>query len=58
MIKIELTSEELNNLMIFMERIDLKGKEVPAFNALTYKIQQSVQKSQQKQQDASVTESL
>ena len=37
--KIELTEEQLNNLKTFLQRVDLKGAEVPAYisiaNALT-----------------------
>lgn len=29
--KIELTEQLLNNLQIFLQRVDLKGNEVPAF---------------------------
>jgi hypothetical protein len=51
MIKLELTMDEINNLMVFLERVELKGKEVPAYNVLVYKTQQAVQKSQQQQTD-------
>ena len=29
--KIELTEQQLNNLQIFLQRVDLKGNEVQAF---------------------------
>lgn len=29
--KIELTEQQLNNLQVFLQRLDLKGNEVPAF---------------------------
>lgn len=30
-ISIELTQQQLNNLQVFMQRVDLKGNEVPAY---------------------------
>ncbi len=56
MIKVELTMEEINNMMVFMERVELKGKEVPAYNALVYKIQQAVQQIKQPVQSIQETE--
>lgn len=56
MIKLELTMEEINNMMVFMERVELKGKEVPAYNALVYKIQQAVQQIKQPVQSIQETE--
>ena len=29
--KIELTEQQLNNLQVFLQRVDLKGNEVPAY---------------------------
>jgi len=52
-VKLEITVEDLNNLMVFMERIDLKGKEVPAYNRLVYKMNQAMQLYEQSQKQLS-----
>lgn len=38
MVIIELNEEELNNLKLFMERVTLNGKEVPAYLAIMKKL--------------------
>ncbi len=39
MFQVEFTQEELKNLVVFLRRTDLKGSEVPAWNAIMQRIQ-------------------
>jgi hypothetical protein len=39
---IELTTEDINNLIVFMERTELKGNEVPAYNSIVFKLHEKV----------------
>jgi hypothetical protein len=40
--KIELTKEQLNNLKVFLARVDLKGAEVPAFVEIMQVVEKGV----------------
>lgn len=40
--KIELTKEQINNLKVFLARVDLKGAEVPAFLEIMQAIEKGV----------------
>jgi hypothetical protein len=42
---LELTQEQLNNLIVFLNRTKLEGMEVPAFVELMQKIQKNVSKN-------------
>lgn len=39
---IELTKEQINNLKVFLARVDLKGVEVPAFMEIVQQIEKGV----------------
>jgi hypothetical protein len=41
-IEIKLNDTEYNNLMIFMQRVNLKGGEVPAFVAIMNKLEGAI----------------
>ncbi len=40
--KIDLTPDEMNNLRVFLDRVQLTGKEVPAFIVIQNKIATAV----------------
>lgn len=52
--KIDLTKLQISNLQTFLQRVDLKGSEVPAFieivNALNYSTNENNQEMQQSNQ--------
>lgn len=47
---ITLTQEQISNLSIFLERVSLTGKEVPAYIALIKAIQEAGKKEEKAQQ--------
>ena len=46
--KIELTEEQRNNLLIFLDRVTLQGKEVIAFTQIVHALQNPLEKEQPK----------
>jgi len=46
---IEFTIEDINNLKVFLDRVELTGKEVPPFNSIVFKINQKIQELQKEE---------
>ena len=45
-INMKFEQEDLNNLLVFLERIELKGKEVPAYNKIMFNINGTIKELQ------------